>query len=64
MESSLASIDQVKRTAIDLGMNFGPRLVVAVDGDPQRVNFDPARRARQLGLFPPGDPACIAGSGR
>jgi len=30
MEANLASIDQIKRTAIDLGMNFGPRLVVAV----------------------------------
>ena len=30
MEPNLASIDQIKRTAIDLGMNFGPRLVVAV----------------------------------
>ena len=30
MEPNLASIDQIKRTAIDLGMNFGPKLVVAV----------------------------------
>lgn len=30
MEANLASIDQIKRTAIDLGMNFGPRLLVAV----------------------------------
>jgi len=30
METNLASIDQIKRTAIDLVMNFGPRLLVAV----------------------------------
>jgi hypothetical protein len=30
MEANLASIDQIKRTAIDLRMNFGPRLLVAV----------------------------------
>lgn len=30
MEPNLASIDQIKHTAIDLGMNFGPKLVVAL----------------------------------
>jgi alkane 1-monooxygenase len=32
---------------------MNPRLVRAVGGDPARVNFDPARRARLLRLFGP-----------